>query len=173
MRLCDLAVEDRTAGFHQPCRGTVLQQEVEKAFEFGFDGFMQDFGEQVLYSMHFADGETGKTMHNRYLVLYTRATREAIDAYQRSHPGRTLWFFNRAGFSGDPGSAAYEGGNFPSDEVASWSTAAGLGSLAPDMLSRAIGGAYGYGTDIGGYYDYSTPATTKELFLRWAEWAAL
>jgi alpha-glucosidase (family GH31 glycosyl hydrolase) len=41
------------------------------------------------------------------------------------------------------------------------------------MLSRAVTGAYGFGTDIGGYYDLATPPTTKELFLRWAEWAAL
>jgi alpha-glucosidase (family GH31 glycosyl hydrolase) len=41
------------------------------------------------------------------------------------------------------------------------------------MLSRAIGGAYGYGADIGGYFDLTTPPTNKELFLRWAEWAAL
>ncbi len=42
------------------------------------------------------------------------------------------------------------------------------------MLDRAIGGAYGFSTDIGGYFDVRPyPATTKELFLRWAEWAAL
>ena len=41
------------------------------------------------------------------------------------------------------------------------------------MLNRAIGGAYGFGTDIGGYFDLTPPPTTKELFIRWAEWAAL
>ncbi len=41
------------------------------------------------------------------------------------------------------------------------------------MLNRAIDGAYGYGTDIGGYFDITTPPTTRQLFLRWAEWAAL
>jgi hypothetical protein len=42
------------------------------------------------------------------------------------------------------------------------------------MLNRAVGGATGFGTDIGGYFDLGpyTP-TTKELFLRWAEWAVL
>jgi alpha-D-xyloside xylohydrolase len=84
-----------------------------------------------------------------------------------------LWFFNRAGYSGLPGSAAYEGGNFPGDESTDWSQAAGLASSTPDMLNRGIGGAYGFATDIGGYFDYTTPPTTKELFLRWAEWSAL
>jgi alpha-glucosidase (family GH31 glycosyl hydrolase) len=134
---------------------------------------MQDFGEEVLYDMHFANRQTGATMHNRYLILYMRATRHALAAYQRTHPGRALWFFNRAGYSGLPGSAAYEEGNFPGDESTDWSHAAGLASLTPDMLNRAIDGAYGFATDIGGYFDYTTPATTKELILRWAEWAAL
>jgi len=102
-----------------------------------------------------------------------RATREEITAYERSHPARTLWFFSRAGFSGLPGSAAYEGGNFPGDEATDFGHAAGLASSAPDMLNRAIGGAFGFATDIGGYYDYTTPPTSKQLFLRWAEWAAL
>jgi alpha-D-xyloside xylohydrolase len=42
------------------------------------------------------------------------------------------------------------------------------------MLNRAIGGAYGYTTDIGGYWDFPPhEATTRELFLRWTQWAAL
>jgi alpha-glucosidase (family GH31 glycosyl hydrolase) len=159
--------------FTKPAAVRFWQHELAKMFDLGFDGLMQDFGEEVLYDMHFADGETGVSMHNRYLVLYMRATREEIAAYERTHPGRTLWFFNRAGFSGTPGSAAYEGANFPGDEATDFSQAAGLASSTPDMLNRAIGGAFGFGTDIGGYYDYTTPPTSKELFLRWAEWAAL
>ena len=41
------------------------------------------------------------------------------------------------------------------------------------MLNRAVGGAYGYGTDIGGYFDLGSPRPPARLFLRWAEWAAL
>ncbi len=159
--------------FSNPAAIRYWRREVAKVCDLGFDGFMADFGEEVLYDMHFHDGETGTTMHNRYLVLYMRATRQAIAAFERRHPGRALWFFNRAGYSGTPGSAAYESGNFPGDESTDWSQAAGLRSLTPDMLGRAINGAYGFANDIGGYYDLTTPPTTKELFLRWAEWAAL
>jgi len=59
-------------------------------------------------------------MHNRYPLLYMRASREAIDAYERSHPHREIWFFNRAGYSGTPGSAAYEDANIPGDEATHW-----------------------------------------------------
>ena len=147
--------------------------EVDKVLDLGFDGFMQDYGEHVLFDMHFADGSTGVTKHNTYLTDYSRATHEAVQAYEARHPGRSSFVFTRAGYTGTPGSAPFENGNFPGDETTDWGQASGLRSLAPDMLNRAIGGAYGFGTDIGGYADITTPATTKELFLRWAEWAAL
>lgn len=159
--------------FTNPAAVKWWEGEVAKMLDLGFDGFMSDFGEEVLDGMHFHDGETGVTMHNRYLILYQRADRLAVEAYLRTHPRRQLWFFNRAGYSGSPGSVAYEGGNFPGDETTDWGAASGLASLTPDMLNRAVGGAFGYGTDIGGYYDITTPPTTKSLFLRWAEWAAL
>lgn len=159
--------------FTNPAAVRFWRHEVAKVLNLGFDGFMADFGEEVLADMHFHDGQTGIRMHNLYPVLFMRATRQAVAAYERAHRRRHIWFFNRAGYSGAPGSTAYEGGNFPGDESTDWSQAAGLASLAPDMLGRAVDGAFGYGTDIGGYYDYTTPPTTKQLFLRWAEWAAL
>lgn len=145
---------------------------IREALDLGFDGFMQDFGEQVQTEMRFADGSGGAEMHNRYPVLYHQLTREVFDRYQAEHPDRELWMYNRSGYSahdGNPGSAAYEGGNFPGDNQADWTHANGIASAAPDMLNRAIGGAYGYTTDIGGY----NGDTSRELLLRWAQWAAL
>ncbi len=159
--------------FTDPAAVRFWQAEVTKALDLGADGFMQDFGEEVLFDMRFHNGETGATMHNRYLALAAKATRQAFTRYERRHPKRHLWFFTRAGYSGRPGTAAYENANFPGDETTDWTRSSGLPSSTPDMLNRAIGGAYGYGTDIGGYFDLTTPPTTKELFLRWAEWAAL
>ena len=149
------------------------QSRVRAALDAGADGFMQDFGEEVAVGWHFHDGETGATMHNRYPILYERATRELIDAYERRHPGRHIFFFTRAGYSGDPGSYAYDSANFLGDNTTSYDHASGLASVAPDMLNRGIGGAFGSTTDIGGYEDLTTGGTTKELLLRWAELAAL
>ncbi len=159
--------------FTSPGGRKIWRDEVRRVLNLGFDGFMEDFGEQILSGMHFADGETGKTVHNRYPTMNARETRETFNAYEHKHPDREPWFFTRAGYSGTPGSAAYEGGNFPGDETTDWTHTSGIASLTPDMLNRAVGGAYGYGTDIGGYFDYTTPPTDKELFLRWSEWAAL
>jgi len=160
--------------FTNPAAVSWWQGRIRAALELGADGFMQDFGEQVLAGMHFHDGETGATMHNRLPVLYHQATRGAVSAFERQHPGRRIFFYTRAGYTGTPGSAAYEGGNFPGDETTDWTHSSGLASLTTDMLNRAVGGAYGYSTDIGGFFDIALyQPTSKELFLRWAEWAAL
>ncbi len=150
------------------------KERIRAALDLGFDGFMQDFGEQVLGDMRFADGSTGTTMHNRYPTLFHRITREAVSAWEKDHPGHgRIWFYTRSGYAGRDGSAGYEGGNFAGDGNTDFSRSSGLASQAPDMLNRGIAGAYGFTTDIGGYFDFVTPPTTKELFIRWAQWATL
>jgi len=160
------------------------RERIDSALDLGAEGFMLDFGEQVLPGMHFFNGQTGVQMHNSYPVLVARVTREIVEAYEAEHPGRKIIFYTRAGYSGDPGSAAYANFNFPGDEATNWSNASGLPAQTPDMLNRGLTGAYGYGTDIGGYLDFfdniingehvfRLEPTTRELLLRWAEWAAL
>jgi len=111
-------------------------------------------------------------MHNRYAVLFHKATREAIDEYTAEHPDREPWFFVRNGYSGRPGSAAYESASWPGDNTADWSRASGIGSVIPDMLNRSIGGAYGFVSEIGGYVDLPE-RPEKELLIRWAQLASL
>jgi len=111
-------------------------------------------------------------MHNAYPNLYHAATRAAFAEYERAHPRRELWNYTRSGFSGTTalrGSAWGEMANFPGDNNADWTQANGLRSAAVDMLSRGVGGAWGFSTDIGGYLG----ETSKELFHRWTQWAAL
>jgi len=156
--------------FTNPAAVSWWAARLRSALDLGADGFMQDFGEEVLPGMRFHDGETGATMHNRYPLVYARVTRKILDQYMHAHPRRRLLFFTRAGYSGTPGSAAYESANFAGDETTDWTRSSGIASVIPDMLNRALGGAYGYTTDIGGYFDIYTPhATTKELLLRWAD----
>ena len=160
--------------FTNPATVKWWKARIKQALDQGADGFMQDFGEQVQVDMRFHDGSTGAEMHNRYPVLYHRVTREAIDEWRQAHPGRAVFWYTRSGYSGTPGSPASEMSNFPGDETTDWSRSSGLASLATDMLNRAVGGAYGFNTDVGGYFDIGPyPETTKELFIRWAEWAAL
>jgi alpha-glucosidase (family GH31 glycosyl hydrolase) len=140
----------------------------------GMDGYMQDFGEQVQDDMRFHNGALGFAMHNRYPTLYHRVSRKILDRWERKKAKRDpIWFFTRAGYSGRPGSAAHEMGSFPGDETVDWGGASGLRSEAPDMLNRAVGGAFGFTADIGGYLDNLTGPASEELYNRWTEWAAL
>lgn len=152
-------------------KGRILEM-----LELGADGFMQDFGENVLNSMQFSDGSTGVTMHNAYPNLFHKVTRQILDEY-KLETGRDVFFYTRAGFSGrhalGGSSASFENSNFPGDESTDWSRASGIASLTTNMLNRAVGGAWGFNTDIGGYIDLITPVTSKELFIRWTQWAAL
>jgi len=156
--------------FTNPATVAWWQGQVTSLLADGADGFMEDFGEQVMPDMHFANGQTGATLHNAYPVIYHQATRSALDAFQWAHPGRTVFSYVRSGYNG---SARYEAGVFPGDETADWSRSSGLASLAPTMLNLAVGGAWGFTTDIGGYFASSATAPSSDLFLRWAAWSAL
>ncbi len=175
----DAAVID----FTNPAAVSWWKERIDAALDLGAEGFMLDFGEQVLPKMHFHDGSTGVQMHNRYPALVQQVTREIVQQYEAAHPGRQIIFFTRAGYSGASSSTPYSDFNFAGDETTDWDAGSGLPSLAPDMLNRSIGGAFGYGPDIGGYLDTyarvegheveQISPTSRELFLRWAEWSAL
>ncbi|MEA2457205.1 MAG: sulfoquinovosidase, partial [Thermoleophilaceae bacterium] len=150
------------------------QGRIREALDLGADGFMQDFGEQVQQDMVFSNGETGLTMHNKFPILSSRATADLVREYRQEHPDREIYYYTRTGYSGQPGAAGFEFANFPGDETTDFSRSTGLASATTDMLNRQVGGLFGYTTDIGGYFDVGPYSpTTKELFLRWAEWAAL
>lgn len=158
--------------FTNPATVAWWRGRVRAALDAGAQGFMQDFGEQVLSDMVFHDGRRGDVLHNRYPAIYHAVTRRIVDEWERDHPDRgPVWFFTRAGWLGADGSAQHEHAAFAGDGNTDFSRSSGLASQAPDMLNRGIGGQYGFTTDIGGYFDFVTPETTKELLLRWAQWA--
>ena len=143
------------------------KDQIKETLDDGVVGFMQDFGEQTFVDMVFADGSTGLEMHNRYAVLFHETTREAFDEWIADNGGDP-WFFVRMGYSGRPGSPAFESSSWPGDNTADWGRASGIGSVIPDMLNRSIGGAYGFVSEIGGYIDTFGQIDT-ELLVRWAQ----
>lgn len=147
---------------------------IRAALDAGADGFMQDFGEQTMWDMQFADGTTGRQMHNRYPVIFHRVTRKIIEEWHRENPRRTKpMFYVRSGYSGRPGSAAHESANWCGDYEQDWNRTTGLAALTTDMLNRSVGGAYGFHCDTGGIMDLRTGPLTRELFLRWSWHASL
>jgi sulfoquinovosidase len=153
------------------------RRKIRKMLDLGFDGFMQDFGEQVNDDMKFHDtgGRDAKEMHNHFPVVFHRATRRILDKWEAEHPDRgDIWMYVRTGFTGRPGSAGDEHGNFPGDQTSDWQRSSGLPASATDMLNRQVGGLFGFTTDIGGYFDqFGAQKTDAEIFSRWAQWSAL
>ena len=147
--------------FTAPAARAWWARRLRAALDLGADGFMQDFGEEVMPGMVFHDGRRGLEMHNRYATLYAPHHPPGPRRLRARAPGRRTFFFTRAGGVGRPGAAAYEGGNFPGDETTDWTRSSGIASVVPDMLNRAVGGAFGFTTDIGGYFDLASPPTTQ------------
>ena len=143
--------------FTDPAARAWWRGRVEALLDTGAEGFMNDFGEQVLPGMRFHDGSTGVTMHNRYPVLQAQVTREAVDALG-APPSRAA----RCSSSSGPATAAARAprrtrrAQFPGDETVDWQPGTGLPSVVPDMLNRAVGGAPGFTMDIGGYAQFTT-----------------
>jgi alpha-glucosidase len=146
------------------------EQRVQEMLNLGSEGFMFDFGEQVRPDMHFHNGETGRSMHNKLPVLGNKKTARVIAAYAQDNPGRDILFFTRANYTGRPGSPAYENAQFLGDNTQTWDDASGIKSVLPDILNRGLGGAYNSTTDIAGYWDTYGKAG-KELFIRWTQLA--
>jgi sulfoquinovosidase len=151
--------------FTHPEAAAFWRRQISRSLRLGFEAFMHDFGEFPTEGMRFHDGSTVEEHHNAYSVHYHRAARAAIARRGRLRP----WFYVRAGFSGVTGSTS---GVFPGDETTDWARGSGIPSVVPAMLNLALGGAYTYTTDVGGYLDLYSPQSSPELFTRWTQLAA-
>ena len=131
----------------------------------GFDGAMQDYGEDAPIDGIYASGEPGTVVHNAYPVRYAEAARQAAQA---AKPGRTV-LFARAGYSGSQASVT---GRFTGDQHRSWNRHTGIGSVLPAMLSGSISGWPYWGPDIAGFFD-GEGSRDVELWTRWTQLGAL
>lgn len=135
----------------------------------GWDGWMQDFGEQVTADMVFDDGTTGADNHNRYVVQYHAAT-----ARVRVVAKPDSVFFVRAGYLGAQRYAPMVWGG---DQGCDWSPERGLPSVISAGLSVGLTGVSTWGPDISGIEELSDDTENggadKELWLRWLQLGAL
>lgn len=147
--------------------------------EVGFDGAMLDFGDGAPAAARYASGEPGALVHNRYPVLYHRATHEAAET---AKPGDAA-FFARGGYSGSQASTT---ARFTGDQDRSWDRHEGLPAVVAAMLSGGLSGWPYWGPDIAGFFnrgeklDDEFPQRRserrrgeKELWTRWVQVGAL
>ena len=147
-------------------------RRIREALDLGADGFMQDFGEQVMPDMHFHDGSTGRDdaqpLPGALPPRDAARDRRATGAHTRAAASLLL---HARGLLGAAGLGGLRKRELPRRR----DRPTGRGRRAsprrrPTCSTAAIGGAYGF--DDGHRRllrrAAATP-TTKELFLRWAE----
>ncbi|HMY10305.1 MAG TPA: alpha-glucosidase [Turneriella sp.] len=135
----------------------------------GLAGYMADFGEWLPWDAQLASGESAAHWHNRYPVEWARLNREAI---REAGLEREVVFFTRAGFAG---SAEHSTLFWLGDQMVSFDEYDGLASAVTGLLTGGISGITLNHSDIGGYTTINNPVKnyhrSRELFLRWAEFA--
>jgi sulfoquinovosidase len=130
----------------------------------GWDGWMQDFGEQIGAGMRLADGSSGASAHNAYVAHYHAATADALG-------DRDVVWFVRAGSLGDQSRVPVL---WPGDQRCDWTGERGIGSILSAGLSAGLMGVAAWGPDIPGFTDGDDGGTgDRELWLRWVQLGAL
>jgi alpha-D-xyloside xylohydrolase len=127
--------------------------------EQGVSAFKTDFGEAIPEDAVFANGMTGREMHNLYPLLYHQAFYEA---FERSGRAGDLVCWGRAGWAGIQRYPVGWSGdmlcNFESMVCTLWGG-----------LSYSLSGVPFWSHDIGGFQGDTNP----ELYARWAQWGLL
>jgi len=132
----------------------------------GASGWMADFGEYLPTDAVLYDGTPALLAHNRWPVLWARCNAEAI---KLAHAENEALFFMRAGFTG---SQRFCPMMWAGDQNVDWSNDDGLPSAIRSALALAMSGHGLHHSDIGGYTTLYGMRRTKELFMRWTEFAA-
>jgi alpha-glucosidase (family GH31 glycosyl hydrolase) len=111
----------------------------------------------------FANGQTGRTMHNRYPVIYHGASTDRTRT-------RAPAVFIRSGFHAVQPKARIVWGGDPTED---WSCADGICAAVNQLLSTGLSGIAYQGSDIGGFHAIANGRTTDELNSRWIEVGAI
>lgn len=144
----------------------------QNLLDFGLSGWMADFGEYLPTDTVLYSGRSAALAHNEWPALWARCNYEAVHEWYDEHPEKTgeIVYFMRAG---GPGSQKWCPLMWAGDQNVDWSEDDGLPSVIPAALSLAMSGHGLHHSDIGGYTTLFGMKRTKELFMRWAELAAL
>ena len=135
---------------------------LQRTIDFGYDGWMHDFGEYVPRSGRFSDGRRGDELHNLYPMLSAKAAREVLQA---AKPDDHL-FFVRAGYTG---SQAYIPVVWGGDAEVSFDETQGIPSTIRSGLNLALTGVPYWGSDGTGFKCITDAPHDKEVYVRWLE----
>jgi alpha-D-xyloside xylohydrolase len=156
----------RTAGLHEGWNAPVaiidltnpaalqwFQDLMRPVLREGVDAFKTDFGEDIPENSVFNNGQSGKSMHNLYALLYNQAVYEVI----RQEKGYGL-VWSRSAFTGSQRYPVCWSG----DPAADWDS---LAATIRGGLSIGMSGIPFWSHDIGGYRGMPS----AELYVRWLQ----
>jgi alpha-D-xyloside xylohydrolase len=147
-----------TVDFTNPMAKTWWKDHLKALVDEGASVFKPDYGDRVAEEAIFANGKTGKEMHNRFMFLYTEA---AFEAVKETRGENIVW--RRSGYIG---SQRYPG-TWAGDTQVTWQ---GMRGALRGGLSAGFGGEAFWSHDIGGFVgDKPDP----ELYIRWAQFGLL
>ena len=160
--LLNLATIDLT----KPEGVAFFQSLLKRTLDYGYDGWMHDFGEYVRRPWRFADGRNGEAVHNEFPVLSAKA---AHDLMERERPGDYL-FYVRSGYAG---TQQYAPAVWGGDAEADFDETQGIPSTVRSGLNLGMSGISVWGSDLTGYKCINDAPHDKEMYLRWAEIGAV
>ena len=131
--------------------------------DFGFSGWMADFGEYLPTDAVLFSGEDAELVHNTWPARWAKLNREAVEEAGKSGE---IMFFTRAGYSETP---KYSTMMWNGDNHVDFSIDFGLPSVIPAMLSLTCCGFGLSHSDVGGYTTFFNLKRSEELFMRWCE----
>lgn len=152
--------------FTNPKAFTWYKQLIQtNMIDLGISGWMADFGEYIPVDAVFANGKTGKEMHNQYPALWARCNYEAVQ--ERNKLGEIVYFMR----AGAVGSARYNTLFWAGDQSVDFTLHDGIASTIPASLSLGLMGNGVTHFDIGGYTSLFGNVRTEEVMLRSLEYA--
>ncbi len=147
-----------TVDFTNPAAKAWWKEHLKALVNEGASVFKPDYGDRVAEEAVFANGKTGKEMHNRFMFLYTEA---AFEAVKETRGENIVW--RRSGYVG---SQRYPG-TWAGDTQVTWQ---GMRGALRGGLSAGFGGEAFWSHDIGGFVG---PKPDPELYIRWAKFGLL
>jgi len=144
-------------------------KQIDFAVTWGVAAWKLDRGEELIPSATndiWADGRTGREIHNEYVNLQLRLMYEAM----RKVRADDFVVISRAGYAGAQQYGIFWGGDAPGSTVLGQGPGTDLG-LRNSIISLQRVGFMGFpiwGSDTGGYYQFKD----RDVFARWLEFSA-
>lgn len=157
--LCQGDYAGAIVDFTDPDAAAWWQEKHRRLLRMGIEVFKTDYGEGVPADGVFANGLTGRTMHNVYPLLYNRTVYEVIEEVNGEDEA-LVW--GRSAWTGSQRFPMYWGG----DAQPSFH---GMASALRGGLGLSLSGFPFWSHDVGGFR--GTP--DEEVYVRWAQFGLL